>query len=439
MDLYDIQIIQPDLRHEETIIQIANAFNVLQQVIADVFDKVDDRIKANSQTVNEIDLRIDRINKKIDELSNEYEFVDIQSPYDYPAEKIVRDIPMTLTPSNRKPISFNRQYTVKSGPDSNISKTYEKKLQFYYVRPSKNSPSGSGSVSSKEAHTYMERGLGSVPAYVDSINAFLLFNKSENVFDKKKNLRKLEPTAIRYYDPVLSDGPGEIEKAPESITSRQLLNMRIRKNLFMATRWDDEQIDIPIMLPDVSGIKDKKKKKIVKASDDKIIEEPKVVESKSLPKDEPVDVPIQNEPENSSTVVDSAPIPPPVPPPMNTNEVTTPKAPPPKLNSNTLDRSALMEAIRQAGGAQKMRKKENVKEADAKEKTEKAKQPVKFSGGGLMDDLHKKLALRRKGISGNKEVGQSSNVMDGISAMIPPPPPKQSDSSSESESNDDWN
>lgn len=56
-----------------------------------------------------------------------------------------------------------------------------------------------------------------------------------------------------------------------------------------------------------------------------------------------------------------------------------------------------------------------------------------------MDDLHKKLALRRKGISGNKDLAQGMNVMDGISAMIPPPPPKQSDSTSESESNDDWN
>lgn len=375
MDLYDIQIIQPDLRHEETIIQIANAFNVLQQVIADVFDKVDDRIKANAKTVNEIDSRIDRINRRIDQLANDYESVEIQSPYDYPAEKIIQDIPMTLTLSNRKGVTFNRQYNVKSGPDSNISKTYEKKIQFYYVRQPKHTTSSAGSVSSKETHThYMESGLGSVPSYVDSVNAFLLFNKSENVFDKKKNLRKFEQSAVRHYDPVLNDSPGEImEKAPVSITSRQLLNMRIRKNLFMATQWnDDEQIDIPIMLPDVSGIKDKKKKKIVKAADEKIVEEPKIVETKSVPKEEPVQtLDNQNEPESSSTVVDSAPIPPPVPPPMNTNEITTPKAPPPKLNSNTLDRSALMEAIRQAGGAQKMKKKDGVQPSDAKEKTEK--------------------------------------------------------------------
>lgn len=387
MDLYDIPVIQPDLRHEETIIQIANAFNLLQQVIADVFDKVDDRIKLNSKAVQEIDLRIDRINRKIDELSNDYESIDIQSPCDYPPEILLKDIPMTLTISNRQNINLNRQYHIESGPDSNISKTYEKKLQFYYVRQPKSSTSSAGSVSSKEAQTYLESGLGSVPSHIDSINALLLFNKSENVFDKKtqKNLRRIEQSAVRYYDPVLSDGPGDIiEKAPASITTRQLLNMRIRKNLFMATQWnDDEQIDIPIMLPDVSGIRDKKKKKIVKASDEKITEkiseEPKSVPRKSVPPNESEtdDDKNQNEINTSSSVVDSAPIPPPVPPPINTNEMTTPKAPPPKLNSNTQDRSSLMEAIRQAGGAQKMKKKDNIEQEDTKEKTEKVCFPLR--------------------------------------------------------------
>lgn len=385
MDLYDIKIIQPDLRHEETIIQIANAFDLINKVINEVFDRVDSRIESNAKAVQEIDSRINRINKKIDELSNDYESVEIQSSYDYPPQKLFKDIPMTLTQSNRnKAITFNRQYEIKSGPDVNISKTYDKKLQFYYVRQPKSSASSTGSsVSSKEAQTYMESGLGSIPPYVDSINALLLFNKSENIYDKKmqKNLRRLQQSNSRHYDPILPfDGHLDIEKAPESITTRQLLNMRIRKNLFMATQWnDDEQIDIPIMLPDVSGIRDKKKKKIVKATEEKgaekVIDEAKVVRNEPVPRDEPNATKEVVESEINSSVVDSAPSPPPPIPPQPTvpvNEVIeTPKAPPPKLNSNTLDRSSLMEAIRQAGGAQKMKKKVNAQPDDAKEKTDK--------------------------------------------------------------------
>jgi WAS protein family homolog 1 len=60
----------------------------------------------------------------------------------------------------------------------------------------------------------------------------------------------------------------------------------------------------------------------------------------------------------------------------------------------------------------------------------------------LMSDLHNKLMMRRKGISGTKD--QGGNVMDKISSMIPPPPPKsqqQHNSSNSEESEEvenDW-
>lgn len=62
-----------------------------------------------------------------------------------------------------------------------------------------------------------------------------------------------------------------------------------------------------------------------------------------------------------------------------------------------------------------------------------------------MADLHNKLALRRKGISGTKENAVASavesppNVMDRISAMIPPPPhPQANSSNTEASEDDDW-
>lgn len=60
-----------------------------------------------------------------------------------------------------------------------------------------------------------------------------------------------------------------------------------------------------------------------------------------------------------------------------------------------------------------------------------------------MADLHRKLAMRRKGIAGPKDAAQeassSGNVMNKVSAMIPPPP-KRAPSSSNSDASDsgDW-
>lgn len=72
--------------------------------------------------------------------------------------------------------------------------------------------------------------------------------------------------------------------------------------------------------------------------------------------------------------------------------------------------------------------------------------------GNLMDDLHRRLALRRKGISGSKRdsdgdvsAGNSNNVapppppggvMNRIASMIPPPP---RDTSSGTSDDEDWN
>lgn len=55
-----------------------------------------------------------------------------------------------------------------------------------------------------------------------------------------------------------------------------------------------------------------------------------------------------------------------------------------------------------------------------------------------MADLHAKLAMRRKGISGAKgELGEG-NALDKVSAMIPPPPPDNGKGSSTNTEDEDW-
>lgn len=55
-----------------------------------------------------------------------------------------------------------------------------------------------------------------------------------------------------------------------------------------------------------------------------------------------------------------------------------------------------------------------------------------------MADLHAKLAMRRKGISGTKPDGDSGNALDKISAMIPPPPSNNDRGSSTNTDDEDW-
>lgn len=69
--------------------------------------------------------------------------------------------------------------------------------------------------------------------------------------------------------------------------------------------------------------------------------------------------------------------------------------------------------------------------------------------GDLMADLHKKLAMRRKGISGRKDdentkaqdtptAADGGGLLNRMSSMIPPPPSKEDTTPNPSEDETDW-
>lgn len=100
----------------------------------------------------------------------------------------------------------------------------------------------------------------------------------------------------------------------------------------------------------------------------------------------------------------------------------------------------MMKAIRDAAGKSKLR---TIPAADEEVPNTKKKPLQKAAPMNLMDDLHQKLSMRRKGIAGSKEARKekSKSMLATVSSLIPPPPKKviDSDESDSSLSNDDWN
>ncbi|CAF4900624.1 unnamed protein product [Pieris macdunnoughi] len=90
----------------------------------------------------------------------------------------------------------------------------------------------------------------------------------------------------------------------------------------------------------------------------------------------------------------------------------------------------LMAAIRQAGGAgrAKLKAADNISEKGA---TSSISKP----GGDLMADLHAKLSMRRRGISG-AERASGGTVLHTLASIIPEPE-EQSDPQ-QSSSDEDW-
>lgn len=147
--------------------------------------------------------------------------------------------------------------------------------------------------------------------------------------------------------------------------------------------------------------------------------------------------------------------PPPPPPPPMSGMIPDPPKPPKKIeamkaaSSESAMRNNLMESIRNAAGKVKNRAVEaeiidNKKEAISNKDKPKA-------GGNLMDDLHNKLLMRRKGISGTQQQNAANannpnnpvSIMDKLSSIIPPPPKNlrqntSSDDSTDDNDKDDW-
>lgn len=252
MHLYNVPVIQPDLRHEETIIQTANAFEYLEHVIGEVFDKIDARIYRNNKQINDINHRITVANDKIESLVGTSKAINIFSPAKYPARSRSIDVPATFSHNTRTKIQLNTDYRVHSKFDPISHRNINDKLQCYHVRDL---------IVDKTTNGTTLVGLGPLPYHIGSINNILLFNESKNVYcddnSNKNGMNQLYRSKQTFESSTSSNAERKMSAPPMSILNRKLGNKKINENLFYTPGLSEApQIDVPHDLPDLPGIAD---------------------------------------------------------------------------------------------------------------------------------------------------------------------------------------
>jgi WAS protein family homolog 1 len=368
--------------------------------------------------------------------------IKILSPAKYPAAGLEL-MQATFDTKITGPI-LNEDYEVRSPMNPN-SRNIQEKLQFYHVKTSKKG------ADMDLARNMPTTGLGKwPPAHVNSVNALLVFNTKENPYENYKTvdnlvLHQAAPTVVEDVD-----GP---DAAPETIHNKQATNKSFLDQIVYApeligapTLDFPDLIDLPGIASDISFYtQDNDAQQVISPS-----YSIKQMLSGGSPAQQPevkkveVDTPEQKVPEvvQRQVVEEKSPItekkndipspPPPPPPAMPVSVEIKSVVPPPPLPPVSSDaRSDLLAAIRTAGGTKKLRAVDERDQSGAAAPVKKSAAPAL----DLMSDLHNKLQLRRKGISGAKDQGTS--VMTKISSMIPPPPPKQQHNSSNSEESED--
>lgn len=249
MHLYNVPVIQVDLRHEETIIQTANAFEYLDRVIGEVFDKIDERIRHNNGRIDIINKRINAANNKINNLTGINKALTIFSPAKYPAASRSIEPAATFTYANRTDIKLGTDYQVRSRFDPIFHRDINNKLQFYHV-----------TARARErdvTHTTHKRSLS---MYLESIDTVLLFNETVNVYidDGSERARRRDETKMASEQNAnnnnkLSSAPSPIPMLHRKVGGKN----KMHEMLFYSPGiCEAPQIDVPHDLPDLPGIAD---------------------------------------------------------------------------------------------------------------------------------------------------------------------------------------
>uniref|UniRef100_T1J4E9 WH2 domain-containing protein n=1 Tax=Strigamia maritima TaxID=126957 RepID=T1J4E9_STRMM len=448
--IYNVPLIPPDLRREETVKQVADSLEHLEKIATDVFSRISKKVGENKLKLSGISQRVAIAQAKIDKLKGSNKATKVFCSPKYPHSDDEFKHYDTIFAANNVLLEIERSAQKITSKHQHLDdRLLKEKLHFYNLH---------WNFSKMRTNKGTEEGLGRLPNNLKSVSSLLLFNTAENPYQKYVMLDPLR--AISKTKKTADEIDEGIGAAPHSIAQGEQLERQIGDNFFYQPGLGHvPEIDVPVDLPYLPGIADD----MAYVGDimptiapsgpiTNLPSLPDITPELSLPsldihsQTAPLPPPPQASlppppppPAPPSASIPAGPAPPPPPPPPPVEDISTPAAPPPESKTPALPipvdaRSNLLESIRAAGGKAggKLRSVESRK-IEAKKKKQEAQAGVASIGSGdLMSDLFNKLSLRRKGISGIRTESVGS---DSAPSKIPPlPKPGSADETSDS----DW-
>ncbi|XP_008576018.1 PREDICTED: WAS protein family homolog 1 [Galeopterus variegatus] len=457
---YAVPLIQPDLRREEAIQQVADALQYLQKVSGDIFSRISQRVELSRSQLQAIGERVSLAQAKIEKIKGSKKAIKVFSSAKYPAPERLQEYSSIFTGAQDPGLQRRPRHRIQSKHRPLDERALQEKLKYFPV-----------CVSTRlEPEDEAEEGLGGLPSNISSVSSLLLFNTTENLYKKYVFLDPLAGAVTKTHVMLGAETEEKLFDAPLSISKREQLERQVLENYFYVPDLGQvPEIDVPSYLPDLPGIADDLMYSadlgpgIAPSAPGAIPELPtfhtEVAEPFKPDLEDgvltaPPPPPPPPPPPLAPAVMDSGP---PLPPPSQTvasagqgagedssdgsmSPAALVQGAPKEVVDPSSGRATLLESIRQAGGIGKA-KLRSVKERKLEKKKQKEQEQVRATsqGGDLMSDLFNKLVMRRKGISGK---GPGTGASEGpggafarMSDSIPPlPPPQQPPGEDE----DDW-
>lgn len=168
---YNVPTIPPDLRREETILQIADSLDYLEKVANDVFTRINTRVSENRARLQKVNDRISLAQARVDKLKGSNKATKVFACSKYPAEDEQANYGMLFSNTDGIKSAKRKHYKVQSKHPPSDERVLREKLQFFNVHLN---------TKSKRDVDNKGEGLGGLPRAIPSISSLLLFNTSEN-------------------------------------------------------------------------------------------------------------------------------------------------------------------------------------------------------------------------------------------------------------------
>jgi WAS family protein 1 len=256
--VYNVPVVLPDLRKEESIRQVIDSLEYIEAVANDIFNRISHRVGENRDQLIAINNRINLAQAKIDKIRNSStKATKVFAPPKYPAPNKLENYqtvfydPHPRLRKRRKNKSAVNSRIQEVTPDI-ISSKSKKPLDIKVATSRLKMREG---VILDDADQLGE-GLGSLPRHLVSISSLLLFNTSENPYRKYVLMDPLSGVKIKTRDRII-EADNELHEAPQSILFWEELERGPRdSNIYQPKMLDLPELEVPASLPFLSHIAD---------------------------------------------------------------------------------------------------------------------------------------------------------------------------------------
>ncbi|XP_013858956.1 WASH complex subunit 1 isoform X1 [Austrofundulus limnaeus] len=216
--VYSVPLIQPELRREEAVHQIADALLYLESISTDIFRRVSESVEKNRRQLQSVSDRIRLAQARVDKIKGSKKATKVFSSAKYPAPDRLQDYSSIFTGAADPSSQTRPRHKIQNKLRPFDETAWQEKLMYFPVCVS----------NKKKSEDETEEGLGSLPRNISSVSSLLLFNTTENLYKKYVFLDPLAGAVTKTHTTLETEKEEKPFDAPLSIAMREQLERQQR-------------------------------------------------------------------------------------------------------------------------------------------------------------------------------------------------------------------